>query len=96
MVRVAAITLSDYVTDEELNKGLLYPSIHTIRDLSGSIASSVIEHAKTTNPSKRLGSPLKEFEDGLKETPLTSESKPDYKKLVKEWMYDPKYTQESK
>ena len=46
MIVRAAEVLSDYVTDEEIEKGNIYPSIENIRDISAHIAAAVMEVGK--------------------------------------------------
>lgn len=45
---LAAKTLADCVTDEELSKGSLYPPLSKIRDVSAKIATSLAFHAHET------------------------------------------------
>jgi len=46
MIVAAAEVLSNYVTDEEIQKGNIYPPIDNIRDISSKIATRVMEVAK--------------------------------------------------
>merc|ERR1712137_868964 len=46
MIVAAAEVLSEYVTDEEIAKGNIYPPIDNIRDISGQIAMRVMQVAK--------------------------------------------------
>merc|ERR1712137_371581 len=46
MIVAAAEVLSNYVTDEEIQKGNIYPPIENIREISCKIATKVIEVAK--------------------------------------------------
>jgi len=46
MIVRAAEVLSEYVSDEEIEKGNIYPSIEDIRDISAHIAAAVMQTAK--------------------------------------------------
>lgn len=49
---VAAQTLAEQVTREDLDKGMIYPPLNTIRDVSYHIALAVAEHAYEKNMTK--------------------------------------------
>jgi malate dehydrogenase (oxaloacetate-decarboxylating)(NADP+) len=49
MVLVASRSLADYVTEEELNKGRIYPELEKIRDISFHIAKKVCEQSVKEN-----------------------------------------------
>lgn len=45
MIIAAADTLAEYVTDEQIQKGQIYPDLENIRDISAAIAARVMETA---------------------------------------------------
>lgn len=45
MVTASALALADFVTEEELSDGNLYPALIKIREISAIIAAQVIEQA---------------------------------------------------
>ncbi|MCZ6805011.1 MAG: hypothetical protein O7D86_14095 [Proteobacteria bacterium] len=45
MFLYAARTLADQVSQDDLDKGMIYPPLNNIRDVSVNIAIAVVEHA---------------------------------------------------
>nr|BAO52744.1 NAD-dependent malic enzyme [Thalassiosira pseudonana] len=54
MLYVAAEALANYVTEDELAEGKVFPSINTIRDVSKKVAIAVIEEAISTGQASKL------------------------------------------
>lgn len=75
MLYVAAEALANYVTDDELAAGKVFPNLKTIRDVSKKIAIAIIEEANRTGQASKL-----------KETDLA-----DLDSFVAGKMYDPIY-----
>jgi len=75
MLYVAAKALANYVTEDELSEGKVFPHITSIRDVSKTVAIAVIEEA---------------IKEGLA-TKLNEKDKLDLETFVKKKMYDPVY-----
>ena len=75
MLYVAAEALANYVTEDELAIGKVFPNLTTIRDVSKKVAIAVIEEAIRTEQAPRL-----------KEKDLA-----DLDAFVSKKMYDPIY-----
>ncbi|KAJ8450193.1 hypothetical protein Cgig2_033387 [Carnegiea gigantea] len=45
MLQAAAESLASYMTDEEIRKGVLYPSIGSIREITAEVAAAVVQEA---------------------------------------------------
>ena len=54
MLYVAAEALANYLTEDELAQGKVFPNLSTIRDVSKKVAIAVIEEAIRTNQAPRL------------------------------------------
>ena len=54
MLYVAAEALANYVTEDELAQGKVFPSISTIRDVWKKVAIDVIEEAIRTGQASKL------------------------------------------
>jgi malate dehydrogenase (oxaloacetate-decarboxylating)(NADP+) len=78
MILVASRSLANYVTEEELEMGRIYPELNKIRDISFHIANDVCKQS------------VKENLCGLKEIPK------DFTDLIKNYVYDPHYSNSSK
>lgn len=52
MFLIAARTLAELVTEDDLDKGMIYPSLKSIREVSYNIALAVAEHAYQTQLTK--------------------------------------------
>lgn len=61
MLYVAAEALANYLTEDELAQGKVFPNQSTIRDVSKKVAIAVIEEAVRTNQASGLGE--KDLED---------------------------------
>jgi len=75
MLYVSAKALANYVTEDELSEGKVFPHITSIRDVSKTVAIAVIEEA---------------IKEGLA-TKLNEKDKLDLETFVKKKMYDPVY-----
>jgi len=54
MLNVAAEALADFVTEDELAQGKVFPNLSTIRDVSKKVAIAVIEEAIRTGQASKL------------------------------------------
>jgi malic enzyme len=54
MLYVAAEALANYLTEDELSQGKVFPDLSTIRDVSKKVAIAVIEEAIRTGQASRL------------------------------------------
>jgi len=45
MLQAAAECLASYMTDEEIQQGILYPSIDSIRDITAEVGAAVVRAA---------------------------------------------------
>lgn len=54
MLYVAAEALANYVSEDELSQGKVFPSIKTIRDVSKKVAIAVIEEAIRTGQASKI------------------------------------------
>ena len=54
MLYVAAEALANFVTDEELDKGKVFPPLNKIRDVSRSVAVAVIKQAMKEGQAVKL------------------------------------------
>lgn len=61
MLSVAARELAASVSDDELERGLLYPAVHRLRDVSARIAVAVIEQAVAEGNGEAPADDLAEF-----------------------------------
>ena len=75
MLYVAAEALANYVSEDELAQGKVFPSIKTIRDVSKKVAIAVIEEAIRTGQASKINQKHMEDLDGF----------------VSRKMYDPLY-----
>ena len=75
MLYVAAEALANYLTEDELALGKVFPSLNTIRDVSKKVAVAVIEEAVRTGQASRLSEKALADLDGY----------------VAQKMYDPHY-----
>lgn len=55
MLNVAAEALANFVTEDELAQGKVFPNLSTIRDVSKKVAIAVIEEAIRTGQASKLG-----------------------------------------
>ena len=54
MLNVAAEALANFVTEDELAQGKVFPNLSTIRDVSKKVAIAVIEEAIRTGQASKL------------------------------------------
>ncbi|CAJ1818006.1 unnamed protein product [Sphenostylis stenocarpa] len=83
MLRAAAECLASYMKDEEVQKGILYPSIDCIRNVTAEVGAAVIGAAVAENQAEGHG------DVGLKE--LENMSKEDAVEYVRGNMWYPEY-----
>ncbi len=76
MLYVAAEALANFVTDDELAQGKVFPPLNQIRDVSRSVAVAVIKQAMEEGQASKIGSDINI--DNLEE-------------FVHKKMYDPLY-----
>ncbi|KAK8466338.1 hypothetical protein PHAVU_008G068700 [Phaseolus vulgaris] len=84
MVRAAAECLASYMTDEEVQKGILYPSIDCIRNVTAEVGAAVIGAAVAEKQAEGHG------DVGLRE--LSNMSKEDTVEYVRGNMWYPEYS----
>ncbi|WVZ04685.1 hypothetical protein V8G54_018031 [Vigna mungo] len=84
MLRAAAECLASYMTDEEVQKGILFPSIDCIRNVTAEVGAAVIGAAVAENQAEGHG------DIGLRE--LANMSKEDTVEYVRGNMWYPEYS----
>ncbi|XP_047147621.1 NAD-dependent malic enzyme 59 kDa isoform, mitochondrial-like isoform X4 [Vigna umbellata] len=84
MLRAAAECLASYMTDEEVQKGILFPSIDCIRNVTAEVGAAVIGAAVAENQAEGYG------DIGLRE--LANMSKEDTVEYVRGNMWYPEYS----
>ncbi|CDP08867.1 unnamed protein product [Coffea canephora] len=84
MLQAAAECLASYMTDEEIQRGILYPSIDSIRDITAEVGAAVLRAAVAEELAEGY------HDVGTKE--LVSMSKEETVDYVKRNMWDPVYS----
>ncbi|XAR63114.1 Malate dehydrogenase (decarboxylating) [Bertholletia excelsa] len=84
MLQAAAECLASYMTDEEIQSGILYPSIRSIRDITANVGASVVQAA--------LAEELAEGHGDVGPRELVQMSKEEIVKYVKCNMWYPVYS----
>ncbi|XP_022897061.1 NAD-dependent malic enzyme 59 kDa isoform, mitochondrial isoform X2 [Olea europaea var. sylvestris] len=84
MLQAAAECLASYITDEEIQRGVLYPSIDSIRDITAEVGAAVLRTAVVEEVAEGHG------EVGSRE--LSNMSKEETLQYVKDNMWYPVYS----
>ncbi|KAL3649537.1 hypothetical protein CASFOL_005940 [Castilleja foliolosa] len=83
MMQAASQCLASYMTDEEIQKGILYPSLDSIRDITAEVGASVLRAAVAEEVAEGHGE--------IGPTELSHMSKDETIRYVKENMWYPVY-----
>ncbi|XP_057508901.1 NAD-dependent malic enzyme 59 kDa isoform, mitochondrial-like [Actinidia eriantha] len=84
MLQAAAECLASYITDEEIQSGMLYPSIRSIRDITAEVGVAVVQAA--------IAEELAEGHGNMGPKELVQMSKEEIVEYVKENMWYPVYS----